>query len=82
MRSVAKLTALSLLVGLGIYGTVSALMRASDRGPPESLREAGSPSELPPPSPDAADAQTPEDVVERCCELRHGCLSVKNTIQT
>ena len=65
MRRLATFTALVLLVGLGIYGAVTAFRRTSDRGPPESPRGAEPPSEVLPPSPDAADAQAPEDVMER-----------------
>ena len=65
MRTVAKFTALGLLVGLGISGTATVLMRSSDRESPESPLSTGPHREVPPARPGAADAPTPEDVIER-----------------
>lgn len=65
MRTVAKLTALGLLAGLGISGTATVLMRSSDREAPESPLGTRPHSEVPPARPGAADAPTPEAVIER-----------------
>ena len=65
MRTVAKFTALTLLVGLGISGTVTVLMRSSDSGFPESPLGAGPHGEAPPTRPGTADVPNPEDVIER-----------------
>jgi hypothetical protein len=65
MRTVAKFTAFGLLVGLGLSGTATVLMRFSDSDAPESPLSTGQHSEVPPARTGAADAPAPEDVIER-----------------
>ena len=54
MRTVAKFTALTLLVGLGIYGTVTVPVRPGDSGDPESPVGSGPHGEAPPARPSAS----------------------------
>ncbi len=65
MRNAAKFAALTLLVGLGVYGTVTVLRQSGDRESPGSPLSTGPNSEVPPARTSPADAPTPEGVIER-----------------
>ncbi len=65
MRTVAKFSAFGMLVGLGITGTATVVMQFSDRESPGSPLSTEPRGEGLPARPYAADAQTPEDVIER-----------------